>query len=366
MRKKILILYEEKHPFLGDSCINFDKLGYLRWFIPDGDIDFNFLPDRFSFYQALLTHNPHVDRAFAMGWAEIDFGSYDLVLCVTYREEELEAFLRDCYGPSGGRRPEVLSLSLILAAGEAAKPVFPVYAAFIRYVQEIATDRPRMLYLSWEEREWGGHWLEERGVKREDEVFVLIDSTSSKDKLINIFVYFNLLTALLKREHARVLIFDEKQVGKEEFYREWLGSAGNGKLVFSKGQTLREDLCLLAAAQTRLIFGPCSGLIHCASSLYNHYVAGGLERADVPLIIAYTGQYPPNDRNAHYWWHNSPLVDCLLLKMRNNRKELVTLDSLSYEERNLSDELSCSEYTEELLAGFLRERLGKSQQTLQQ
>ena len=351
--QKILILYEEKIKYLGDFCIRFDKISFCKSFF-NASIDINFTnKENKKYYEALLINNPNLAAVSDLEWENIEFDNYDLVFCAAYDENRLKEFICKKYNYNAGERFVVFSISEVLLAPDPnAVRVFPVNSDFMAQVQLIAR-HPGLLYVSEEEREWGNRWLESRGLKQGEELFIFLDSTTKRSKLINIQVYFEVLQFVLNRAKVKVLIFDEKSIGKEEFYRQWLGEEQAEKLIFSKGLELREDLRIIASSFTRLIFGPCTGLMHCASGIYNYYVQSGKSLKEVPLMITYTGQYPKEENNADLWWGSSPLVQCLLLQKRNNETKLALLSALSEAEKISEEQVPCSEYTSRMLIDFL-------------
>jgi hypothetical protein len=213
------------------------------------------------------------------------------------------------------------------------------------------------LYITPEERRVADRWLESRGLRQGERLFVFLDSSSRRDKLLRVHVYFGLLQYVLGLEDTKVLIYDEKDVGKEGFYREWVGEAGMEKLIFSKSLGLRKDITLIGSHYTRLVFGPCTGLMHCAVGAYNRFVREGMSVRDVPLMMVYTGLYPPAERNAAFWWDRSPLMNCLLIQDGGHEKELVTLDSLPDHEKAGHVPYPCSDYTADMLIGFFGQKL---------
>jgi hypothetical protein len=357
--KKVLILYEETQPFIGDCCLIFDKFKYFRAFLNNAAIDVSFSQKQHAhLYEALLRNNPYVDRFAALAWNEINFEEYDIVFCVVGREESLLAFLHGKYGgliAAGRFNPAVFSFSKVfLVPSEEANCIFPVMEDLRRYLQAPV---PAALYISREEQQWAGQWLKDRGLREDDNLFIVCDSTSAREKLMHLTAYFDFLADLLLKKNAKVLIFDENGIGKEEYYLSWMGAAVREKLIVARKQSLREALCLLGSRRVKMIFGPCTGLMHCASGIYNHYVDVGMDPGDVPLIITYTGQYPLAGKGANYWWGASPLVNCLLLKQRDRQHRLTLLSSLSEAEKNLADTLPCSQYTAEMLIGFVNQKL---------
>lgn len=358
--KRVLILYEEKIFLIGDACINFNELRYFRTFFPAATVQINFLNQQNkNKYEALLTNNPFLDDITLLPWSAIDFSTYNVVVCVTYNEVALLQFLQSKYASliQGNRfATTVFSISqVILQPEENVQYIFPVNDALARFVQANPVNQPLELYITPEERVWANRWLQSKGLGANEDLFIILDSTTSRTKLLDINVYAELLSYMLSIEHAKVLIFDEKNIGKQEFYGELLGEAAIQKIIFSNGLTLRQDLSIIGSAYTKLVFGPCTGLLHCASSIFNNYVRNGLPIEAVPFMLSYTGHYPPGQRNAAFWWSNAPLVNCVWMQQSNNGKELVLLNNMTEKSTYDYKPLPCSEYTASLLIDFINE-----------
>jgi len=357
--KSILVLYEEKIHNIGDCCVRFDKLKYFRAFFNNATLNLNFKSENLKFIDGLLTNNPHIAAISLLDWNEIEFEKYDIVIAVMYNEEKLLHFLHAKYGAeiaAGTRTMAVFSMSqLILPPVDFGKYLFPLNRPLM---ESGRTPEPGELYISDEEQAWADRWLEAHGMKAGEELFILLDSTLRKEKLLNPIVYFEFVAALLKRDNARVLIFDEAAMGKEDFYRAWLGDACMHKLIVSKGLKLREDICLLGSSYTRMVFGPCTGLMHCASAVYNRYVALGLPEEQAPLLAVYTGQYKGLEQNALTWWGRAPLVKCMMLKKRSGGPRLELLHDLPEDEKPLNNSLPCSAFTSAMLIDFVNSRIG--------
>jgi hypothetical protein len=359
----VLILFEDKRFFIGDNFIRVDSLRSFRSFFKKAHIHINFGAEcNSNMYDVLLKNNPNMDSISISTWDDISFEKYDMVFCILDKEDKLLEFLHEKYGEgihNGQPGFAVFSMSaIVLGKIENASYIFPMNNDLVEYVNLPEANRPRELYMDKEEREWGNHWLETQGVKDNENLFILLDATTSRSKLLNLAVYFEFLSALLGKRNSKILVFDEKNIGKEAFYREWVGDEGMEKIIFAKGLGLRAALCILSSRYTRLVFGPCTGLLHCASGIYNYYLKDLTCRMeDVPVMVTYTGQYPPADANAAFWWKNSPLVDCLLLKGTDNNRQIVLLSSLSEEEKKSYPQVPCSEYTAEMLTEFVNARL---------
>lgn len=356
--KRLLILQDQKSAYIGDSCVWFGRLKHVSAFFNNAGVDINFPNENnHKYINAFLKNHPYVSDISTCSMDKICFEQYDLVIVISYNEEIILEFLNEKYGEaicSGLLKLAVFSLSQsVLLRVDYGKYAFPAYDELTEYANPLLNQ----LYLSTEEQQWGNTWLQQHGVNEGDSLFILLDSSSKGEKLIRMNVYFELLSWILKRKNAKVLIFDEGNIGKEAFYREWLGEDNLSRIIFSKGLTLRQDLCLIGSSYTKMVFGPCTGLLHCASAIVNNYVNNGMPAADAPLLVVYTGQYSALELNADKWWGSSPLVHCLMLKKKNGVKQLCTLSSISEKEKVLNNSLACSEYTASMLIEFVSSKL---------
>ncbi|MFC0516380.1 glycosyltransferase family 9 protein [Mucilaginibacter angelicae] len=354
--KKVLVIFdEEKKFFLGDCCVRFDRLRYLRDYYSNAAIDINFPPGQsINQYMALLKNNPNVNSILPSTYEDVDFQQYDVIICVSYHEERIMEHFVVRYSVSvknGEFKIAVFSMSKpFLDPDGNGVFVFPVNYDILNFVK---TPKPLQLFISQEEKAWGEKWLEENGVTPDDSLFVLLDSTTSNLKLLKIWVYFEFLGHLLKRKNVKIINFDENDIGKEGFYREWLGDENIDKMIFSKKLSLREVFCIISSKYTKFVFGPCTGIMHCTSSIYNKFFDDGVSRDQIPLIVTYTGTDYLKNQSVNSWWGNSPLVNCLLLKRSNGENKITVLRSLPEEERNQRNEIPCSEYTSEMLIGYI-------------
>lgn len=357
--KNVLVLHEEMLNHIGDWAIGFDKLKYLKTFMQNAAITINFTADGAGkIYDALLKNNPHLDAVTSRPWSEIDFEKYDLVFTYSYNEPPILAWLHERYGrliQSEQYKVCVYTLSHgLIRADPNAIPVFPVNQEFFDHAKNSKV--PPELYISNEEQQWANEWLRENGLKESEQLFIVLDGTH-RDKLLSMQVYIQFLMHLLKRENIKLLIFDENNMGKDKFYRELIGARLMDKFIFCKGLSLRQAFCLLGSSYTRLVFGPCTGLMHCASGIYDNYLNNGLEREKLPVLITYTGKYHPDAKTVHWWWSNAPLVNVLALRMRNNQKTMLLLEELEDVEKKTNSGLLCKEYTISMLTEFIDKKL---------
>lgn len=359
--KQVLILCEERINYLGDFCVRFGRLRYFKSFFNNAAIHLNYSHKEDNrFFDSLLLNNPYLDSISALCWSEIDFEKYDIVFYAAYNEKGFIEFLHEKYDEVINTlqfRVRIFSFSRILLV---PKPdlkyvqVFPHYDELANYISQAAFTAE--LFISKEEQQLGDRWLEANGIKKNEKLFVIVDSAKLESKLLQPDVYFEFLTYLTNRENVRLLIFDEQRIGKDKLYYQKIGEKNFDKIIFSMGRPLRDDLCAIASTYTRFVFGPCTGLMHCSSSIYNFYVNNGMEKQHVPLLVTYTGQYP-EPTSAGRWWGQSPLVSCIMLKERANRKEIVELHSLPETEKEMRDQLPCSAYSADILIDFIERKL---------
>lgn len=355
--KRVLVIYDDDSFFLGDNCIILYKLGLCRHFFgANAVMDVNFVASAYlEKYRDLCRHNPNFDQLVCLPADQVDYDRYDIIVCICLDEMPLLKGLERKYRDMSPPRFAVFSFSQIvfMRKENVQLPVFPFYEALFDYTAAI-NDKPCELYVSAAERQWGNRWLEDRGIKTGEELYIIVDNASDKDKLISLDTYYHFLLHVLNRPHTKILIFDERNLGKETFYRAWLGEEKADRFIFSNGLSLREDLCIIAADYTTLVFGPCTGLLHCASGICNNAIRNGVSPLNLPAIIVYTGNW-----DADFWWGKSPLVECLLLRKADGQKQLAVLNELAAAERVFvkGERLDCREYTADMLNEYLDKRL---------
>ena len=354
---RVLWIYDDNVFFLGDNCIILHKLGQCkRFFGPHIEMDINFVNDSYlGKYMDIGRNNPNFSNLTGLPLLDVDYDRYDEIICVSTDETALVSVLQQKYPGPEVHPPKFtvysFSRAVFFKRQNLRSPVFPFYEALFKYADGLI-DQPYELYISPDERIWGDRWLEANGIKKNEQLYVIVDNASSREKLLRLDAYYNLLIHLLEPEHTKLLIFDETSMGKEAFYKELLDKKYFGRLIFSKGLKLREDLCLISSEYVKMVFGPCTGLLHCASGIYNHLIKNGLVTA-APALIVYSGPW-----DAYFWWNASPLVDCLILKKSAGEKVLLTLNTLrDYEKKDFTDRLDCSDYTADMIAGFIESKM---------
>lgn len=360
--RKVLILFEEEVFYLGDTCLEFDELRICKLFFRNAAITINCGNKAYmELYRCLLKNNPYLNTATCDDWEDVRFEDYDVIVCISNEEEALLSFITEKYGQricNDELKMRIFSITEYFIDKDAFKKiVFPVYKDLFDYARGFFGNRPAEIFISSEEKAWANQWLRNNGLKEGEQLYIVLDSSARRRKLLRMDVYYDLLMFLLQKDDVKVLVFDEKDVGKESFYKELIEERFFRKIIFSKKLGLRNDLCLMGSDYTRLVIGPCTGLLHCISGIYNHYVAEGMPLEKVPLMITYTGNYTEDKETAHQWWGNSPLINCLVLKEVNQQKKAVLLSDMSEEEKlSVKGVLPCDEYSADLIIDFINSK----------
>ncbi|OQP54223.1 hypothetical protein A4H97_22255 [Niastella yeongjuensis] len=359
--KNVLIIYHlENKIFIGDTYILINKLASLHAFFNKAAIDINCTNEKHTVLcSTLLKNNPYIRKLINNSWEDLDFRSYDMVFCISRNESQILEMMEQQYKqmPQLPWTTAVYSMSVQLLNWGPNPVISSIFPSFRDMLDDQSAYNPATLselYIGQEEKEWANQWLRDNGLKEHERLYIVLDSTSERYKLMNMDTYHTVLSHLLKEESAKVLLFDEQGIGKKSFYYEWLGEEQASKLICSVKLSLREALSLLSSDYTKLIFGPCTGLIHCASGIYNHFIRQGKPAESMPAIITYTGRYA-DGHTAEFWWGTSPLVTCIIVRTTTaNEKEAVLLSDLPEEERkDTSRLLWCNEYTPDMLINYL-------------
>jgi ADP-heptose:LPS heptosyltransferase len=354
-RRVLIIIWPSKF-YLGDNCLLLSHLRFVSSFFKDATLDINY-PDRYAEYVDLLENNPFVNDLINQEWIDIDFNRYDMIMLLHPQEQFFLEFLAGHYGDRIAENrfnPRIYSFSASIDRKSA--PIFPVYQTLNEFIDERYADGPlHEFFISDEEKNWGNAWLEDEGVGKDDKVIVLLDEAASGHKLLKTHVYFEVVNYFLRFQNVKLLIFDKKAMGKAGFYKAWLGDAGSEKIICAREMPLRKSLCILSSKYIKVVFGPCTGLLHCAAGVCGALMNSGQEVTHTPLVIVYTGKYPPFEGTAFTWWGRS-MVNCWVLKKgKNGSKEVTHLRDVGTEEALKAEEtLWCSEYDASLILRQLK------------
>lgn len=340
---------------IGDSVVFFSYLRALESYLENASIDLCTTTAHYS----ILKNNPIPSRLF-FDFAAVDCTEYDLFLLFCNEEGKYLDPLADMY-----TRPEskgdFTACVFSLVSFTYIPPLLPFYKSFLNYQMDEYNQTRSVIgqevFVSQEEKAWATDFLREKGVKEDEKVIVLLDGASQEKKLLEPTVFFEVVNYFRTFSKVKILIFDENNIGKEALFRNALNDDALEDFIFVKQQPLRQAICLLSTDYIALIFGPCTGLLHCASGIYNSFVQAGMPMEDIPAMITYSGHDP--DLNEWEWWGES-WVDCIYLE--EDPQEGVQIKRLTGREYQ---SLPCTEYTGPLLINYLNKHYGHKLLVLQ-
>ena len=369
--KHILILNDINMFYIGDTCIQTARLRKTAKIYKNASIDLNTCNTKhYQLIGNITKHNPYISNYYNLQWDQIDFTKYDLIICGCIPELSFLEFLHSKYAEaifSGSMITAFFSVSGNVGFDEKryGVPVFPVNLKFNDFKlsdDEEALIGANELFISDSEFEWSADWLKKHGLGPDDHLVIFLDSSSVRSKLLMITDYFDILKAFLGLNNIKVLIFDEASIGKKDFYEHWLGPELSARLIFAEKTSLREAICLVGSKRTKVIFGPSTGLLHCASGVFNVLLQNGYSKDLVPMMIGYVGNDIGNQQEDQ-WWGKS-LVDIVLPIKKGNSKELRFLKDVNFDQVFLTNRLLGSqEISSLMLIDFIKnncaERLNK-------
>ena len=355
--QSVLIILEVDRFFIGDTC---DRLGYLKVcksIFTSAKIDL-FCNQRLVAH--LVKGNTYLNQVILdQSYESISFFQYDVVICLSHRENEILDYLNQIYisRADSGQIPRIYSVPGLNDKRADIKFLFPKLP-----IPAIDIKQAKMeIFISASEREWASQCLTRLGLKLHESLFIVLDAAGDRKKLLEITTYFQLLADLVKHFDARILIYDESGAGKRKLYQKWLGeSTVEDRFLFAEKTSLREAICLMSAYPVKMILGPCTGLMHCASAVYQNLLEQDeISKNKLPVLLTYRGAMTDPLDNPYRWWGNS-LCDCaLIVKMPSGEDQIRLLTDEDADSRHaFKDLLLSQQFTAPLLISFLNAHYG--------
>ena len=218
----ILIVLELKSFFIGDTLMKISDLKAVSRYWKNARIDLNC---RMSEVTILTEGNPYINNYIDLPIDEIELRIYDMILVISYQEREFLARLTGKYAhelANGLFRTSVFSYSGVhFKEGEYEGSIFPSHKMFSNFLGTIPREDGE-LYISDQEMIWAEEWLKRNNASEEDNLIVLVDNTTHADKLLRVDYHFDILFYFLSMRKVKILIFDENNIGKEEFYKAYI------------------------------------------------------------------------------------------------------------------------------------------------
>jgi len=302
-----------------------------------------------------LAKNVTFIHAFtALKAEEIDFTGYDVILLYV-DEQGKYAKLVARHNQETGRNVPCYRLNDSykfedrLSAAPLLEPLFQ-----FDYPPELIRDMNRReIVLSDGEMAEGTAILDAhlRRTPGNEELILFIYSASAYSKTFRMSVIIELIRYFQALPGYRLVILDPFD-DKEQYLR--MMNVNIDEAVVLKHLSLRQTFSVMADPRMGLILGPCTGLMHAASGVYNSLVKRSL-RTNLPALAVYTGLYEREGlQTAAQWWYGS-LAKCLILKTDGaGNKRIVTLEEQDEVDMPFQkDVLPCREYTAALVQEYL-------------
>jgi len=332
---------------IGDTIIWLSRFKYIQHYFPHAGLHVN-APS--PFWNELALYLPHIRRVSNLPPAELDLKGYDVVLLIVDDEAAFLAMV-EAYV----RRHPGISLSVAFIYHPFVKSMEGKRIPFLKRLFEfsypglLVEDINRCeICLSEEEMLQAGRLLQEKAP--EGGLIIYFDRASEFRKMLKMSVNVQLIKYLQSRAGCRLVLFDPFEEKKDEFY----GRLGVDmeKTVLLKGLSVRQACAVMADKRVVMILGPCTGLMHAASGVYNFLLKKKL-RDVLPAMIVFTGVYEDLG-NAGIWWEGR-LADCIIIKAtKEGDKKLFRLDEVDPLEMRLQkDILPCKEYTFDLIREYI-------------
>jgi ADP-heptose:LPS heptosyltransferase len=314
VKNVLVVIMVEGYP-IGDSVLVFSGLRAISKYFNGQQFDLLTTKEHYTYLQ-----NSPLVKNYYFDMEGVDFPAYDLIVNFSTRDIYLAEFLNRKYREGILNGSHAFGVhSLFLKKGFEHNVLFEFFSDFERYIMsEYQLEREfwgHELHMSAADREWGNEWFRSQGVKENEKVIVVLDGTSGRSKLLPMNVYFDVLRFFMTFENTRILIFDPDNLDKRSFYQQMLENEHLDQFIFVKRHGLRKDFCLLASDFVHMVFGPCTGLLHCAEGIYNTMDQKGVLSREWPMLIAYMGPTTsPDDPDKWYWWGDTH-VECLYTEM---------------------------------------------------
>jgi hypothetical protein len=303
------------HTRLGDVVQAVTNLRRLKKHLLIRHLDIN-LPDPAEYRIAaeVLKNDPLVGRCVNLPYGEIPYWEYQAVLHYTvFRDCEIARVLIEHYERFLAASPGGIAFYSLPANQWDLENLYGDSWRDFRYPLPLLNAPPEVflgaignhyIYLDAEERAWAASWLAQAGVSPDDGLIVFVDEASVREKVLQPHCSLRVLEHFLSMDGVKVLMYDIRDQGKKDFYRRRLSPELFEKIIFSTRNGLRRDLALLAASNVKMIFGPDTGIMHCASGVHSALVADNPALdAERPLILVYAGRWM--GFNMWNFWSNS-------------------------------------------------------------
>lgn len=346
--KRILIIVDTiDDKWIGDTILRLSRFKFIHYYFPHAVISIN---TSCQVWNSIALHLSYIHQITNYSRETIPYDAYELVLLLVECKRDYLNTITEC---ARHKQADIMVASIYnsnLREEEDRRIPFLKEVFEFEYPKELLEDIGKCeIALTEEELKEAEQLLD--SYVADEKLIVYFDKSSTYRKLLKMSVNIELIKYFQSLEGKRVVMFDPFGEDKALFYSS-LG-IDTSNLVIIKGGSIRRNFAVMADKRVELILGPCTGMMHAASGIYN-FMLKHKKRSRPPHMLVYTGLYTGNLTNASYWWKGR-LVDCIVIKKdEDGMNKVFRLEDISQFQISVQENVQhCREYT----SGMIKDHL---------
>lgn len=332
--RRVLILDDYKRRlYIGDSTIWLSLIRrLLRCCGSYEDVVINcdnsrLLPRLSELYEKAFQGNVSFQ---GLSWDQINFDSYDLIILETDIVLKFFLHIHPLLHAVSLKNTSIYTISPLID-----RPLVHTYnwGFFENHLEneagepgDLTLSSDKEIFISEEERMVAELWLKEKGLTDDDDLIIILNGSSRDEKIILPEEFTKLIKLMLQQKNSKILVFNTDYANEETLQ---LTVDQKERFIYAPFQGIRRDLNIIVSRFTKVVIGPCTGILHLANGAFVYLLNKQLIAIDkLPFMMVYTG-LQQHDVNylPHNWWNNS-LVKCAVIIKINGEDALVALDEI--------------------------------------
>jgi ADP-heptose:LPS heptosyltransferase len=335
---------------IGDTILRVSRFRFIHHYFGNARIAIN---TSSAVWKDVTRYSTYIDNVTGYEKDRIPYHEYDLVILVVDNKKEYLNAITDHMQAHAQER------DLVVASIYDSIPKKPgdVEVPFLKeifecsYPGELVSDINKYeIFLSDQELHDASRLLDEH--LSDEKLIIYYDKASEFRKMFKMSVNVDVIRHFQSLKGKKLVLLDPFNEGKEEFYRTFGVDTSN--ILILNGLSFRQTCAVMADSRVELVMGPCTGLMHAASGVYN-FLMKNKGREQLPIMLVYTGLYTGNITNAGVWWRDR-LVDCIVLrKDAHGNPQIEKLPDIKQSQLSIQkDVLPCRDYTLSMITNHLK------------
>lgn len=371
--RRVLIMDDHKRRlFIGDSVVWFTFMRRLVRCCGDIEEAVVNCENARVFYRLSILYGEAFQTNVSflnLTWDKIDFASYDLVILESDLVLKFLLYINPLYN-SSFKNTYIYTVSPLTDNPSYVRDKWDFFEIHEdvqekqKELSDYSLNSDKELFIFEDEIQSAGLWLESQGITDNDELIIILNSSSRDLKVILPEELIKLITLILSAENNKILIFEPDFLKNNQFR---FTAYERERIICAASPGIRQDMNILVSRYTKGIIGPCTGMMHLANSacvyLANHQIRS---RESLPHMMVYTGkQFYDIDYLPQNWW-NDTLVSCIVIIKKDNKNTLVPLSEIEANPRHFTDTAQEVKYiTADMLYNVWLDDYQKSRETIQ-